>query len=259
MESASAANYPCAATLLASLSLEQIDSSPTQANQPPLFEQDFDLFPPRVNIRQTELSIDPPIKYFDNVLDSVDRAYLMYVSQPFLDRASVIDAHGDKERVNTDGNVSEVRTNQSTYIAIEQVDVISRFIELKIVGAAGEELSHSEPMSILRYGQGEFYRPHFDFFSPNLAVSKQLLEDGGQRTASAITYLSAPESGGGTSFPDLDITVPAQAGATLWFRNCSAEGQIDKRSLHAGDPVESGEKWVVTKWFRERETSYSLF
>jgi prolyl 4-hydroxylase len=42
----------------------------------------------------------------------------------------------------------------------------------------------------------------------------------------------------------------------LWFRNCFADGQVDKRSLHAGDTVEAGEKWVVTKWFREEPTPY---
>jgi prolyl 4-hydroxylase len=82
------------------------------------------------------------------------------------------------------------------------------------------------------------------------------MEDGGQRTASAVTYLAAPSKGGGTSFPNLDLTVPAAAGSTLWFRNCSADGQVDERSLHAGDTVEEGEKWVVTKWFREGPTRY---
>jgi len=28
--------------------------------------------------------------------------------------------------------------------------------------------------------------------------------------------------------------------------------QLDSRSLHAGAPVVEGEKWAVTKWFRER-------
>jgi prolyl 4-hydroxylase len=27
---------------------------------------------------------------------------------------------------------------------------------------------------------------------------------------------------------------------------------VDAASLHAGEPVTEGEKWVVTKWMRER-------
>jgi prolyl 4-hydroxylase len=111
-------------------------------------------------------------------------------------------------------------------------------------------------MSILRYAPGEYYRPHVDYFNPRLDVSKDFLQDGGQRTASAVTYLTAPTAGGGTSFPKLKVTVPPVAGGTLWFRNCLENGQIDERSLHAGDTVIDGEKWVVTKWFREKPTQY---
>jgi prolyl 4-hydroxylase len=57
----------------------------------------------------------------------------------------------------------------------------------------------------------------------------------------------------------LNLSVPALAGSTLWFRNCHKDGQVDDRSLHGGDPVEQGEKWVVTKWFRERPTKYLEF
>jgi len=57
----------------------------------------------------------------------------------------------------------------------------------------------------------------------------------------------------------LKLTVPPVAGSTLWFRNCHDDGRVDDRSLHSGDPVEQGNKWVVTKWFRERSTRYLEF
>jgi len=139
------------------------------------------------------------------------------------------------------------------------VDIIARYVELKIIQETGEELISSEPMSILYYTPGQFYRPHVDYFDPKLKVSKELLEDGGQRTASAVSYLAAPLKGGGTSFPRLKLSVPATAGSTLWFRNCFADGSVDDRSLHAGEPVKQGEKWVVTKWFREKPTRYLEF
>ncbi len=111
-------------------------------------------------------------------------------------------------------------------------------------------------MSVLQYAPGEYYRPHVDYFNPRLTAAQGFLQDGGQRTASAITYLTAPGAGGGTSFPKLNLTVPAITGNTLWFRNCLKDGQVDERSLHAGDTVEEGEKWVVNQWFRETATQY---
>lgn len=251
LQQAELADYPLAAELLGTLSPAPSEAPPPATVDDIDFTVDFPLFPSEKSAEEQTYSTDPEISVFNDVLDAMDCSYLIFVARPYLQRAAVIDPVGDKS-----GMISQVRTNQSTYIPFELVDIISRYAELKITKETGENISHSEPMSILCYGPGEYYRPHFDFFNPNLDASKELMEDGGQRVASAVSYLRAPSKGGGTSFPELNLTVPAENGATLWFRNCLANGDIDKRSLHAGDDVEAGQKWVVTKWFRERPTQY---
>jgi len=250
LQQASSADYPFAAELLTSSSTAK-PVAPQGLNKVIDFGPLFPLYPESQGVDCEVFSSDPPITLFKEVLSTVDCAYLMYFSRPYLMRASVIDPEGDSS-----GMVSDVRTNMSTYLPFEIVDIIGRHIELKIINETGEDLSCSEPMSILRYAPGEYYRPHVDYFNPRLDVSKEFLQDGGQRTASAVTYLTAPTAGGGTSFPNLKVTVPPVAGGTLWFRNCLKNGQIDERSLHAGDTVIDGEKWVVTKWFREKPTQY---
>jgi len=249
LQLAANANYPLAVDFLASAVGNDAPSGmPTGAID---LDAPFELYPPPTSVSKEVLRTDPPIEVYADVLDAADRAYLMFLSRPHLQRAAVIDPDGD-----SGGMVSKVRTNLSTYIPFELVDIISRYAELKIIGGIGEDLACSEPMSILCYAPGEYYRPHFDFFNPRLDVSRNFMKDGGQRTASAVTYLIAPTAGGGTSFPELELTVPAKTGGTLWFRNCFENGDVDKRSLHAGDTVEAGEKWVVTKWFREKPTKY---
>jgi hypothetical protein len=251
LQHAATADMPLAGELLGSLESIPSDSTAAAADRELLFPPSLPLFPEPRPLDRRQVNADPPIIVYEDVIDIVDRAYLMFLSQPGLNRAHVIDPDGGKS-----GMVSNVRTNLSTYIPFETVDIIARYIELKIIGATGEDLQRSEPMSVLRYAPGEYYRPHLDYFDPKLTVSREFLADGGQRTASAVTYLTAPTAGGGTSFPNLDLTVPPKAGSTLWFRNCSADGKVDERSLHAGDTVEEGEKWVVTKWFREGPTQY---
>jgi hypothetical protein len=243
------AGYPLAAGFLAAA--DGNDAPPAMPTGAMALDTNFEIYPEAGNASKEVLCTDPPIAVYDDVLNAADRAYLMFLSRPHLKRAAVIDPDGD-----SGGMVSKVRTNLSTYIPFELVDIISRYAELKIIGGIGEDLSCSEPMSILCYAPGEYYRPHFDYFNPRLDVSRDFMKDGGQRTASAVTYLVAPTAGGGTSFPELQLTVPAKTGGTLWFRNCFENGDVDKRSLHAGDTVEAGEKWVVTKWFREKPTKY---
>jgi prolyl 4-hydroxylase len=212
------------------------------------------LYPASGILPRHEHNSDPDIAVFNKVLDPDDCAYLVALSRPFLRHSDVIDPDSQQ-----DGMRSDVRTSSGTFLPVEVVDIVARYIELKIVQAVGEDLDRSEPMSILRYEPGEYYRPHYDYFTPDLKVSAGLMEDGGQRVASAVTYLSVPAEGGGTSFPQLGIAVPPELGATLWFRNCDEDGQPDPRSLHAGDTVTQGEKWVVTKWFREEATQYANF
>ena len=251
LQLAAKANYPLAAEILASQSGKTVPTRPSATREAIEFDTELPLFPEASGSDPDVLCSDPPITLFKDVLTEADCAYLIYLSRPQMKRAQVIDPDGNEK-----GQVSGVRTSMSTYIPFEMVDIIGRYIELKIVSAGNEDLLSSEPMSILRYAPGEYYRPHVDYFNPKLEVSRELMQDGGQRTASAITYLTVPRVGGGTSFPRLDITVPPVAGGTLWFRNCLNNGQIDERSLHAGDTVVEGEKWVVTKWFREKPTQY---
>ena len=254
LQRAVAAKYPIAETLLATVRGAQPAPHVQVSEEKIEFGASFSIYPDSQSVDHQIVSSDPPITLFKEVLNIVDCAYLMFLSQPHLKRADVIDP--DSER---GGMVSDVRTSMSTYIPFDVVDIISRYVELKIIRETGEDLLASEPMSILRYSPGQYYRPHVDYFDPNLTVSEELMQDGGQRRASAVTYLAAPSAGGGTSFPNLKLTVPASAGSTLWFRNCFDDGQIDERSLHAGDAVEQGEKWVVTKWFRESPTRYLAY
>jgi prolyl 4-hydroxylase len=208
---------------------------------------------PRTNQNAAKtINADLPVLVYEGVLDTVDCAHLVFTAAPLLERAAVINPSSD-----LGGMVSDIRTNSATYLYAGRLDIISRYIELKIVRTVGEELDRSEPLSVLRYAPGEYYKPHVDFFNPRLNVSKGLLNDGGQRTGSAVTCLVTPDAGGGTSFPRLGVEVPAKAGNTVWFRNCDAAGNPDERSLHAGEAVERGEKWVVTKWFREQNTTYA--
>ncbi|MDH3746877.1 MAG: 2OG-Fe(II) oxygenase [Gammaproteobacteria bacterium] len=254
LQRAASAQYPIVETLLAPLHGVSAEAPPQISKETIALDDSLSLYPESQSADREDLNADPAVALFKNVLDIVDCAYLIFLSRPHLKRADVIDPDSQGE-----GMISDVRTSMHTYLPFDLVDIIGRCIELKIIGEIGENLESSEPMSILRYAPGQYYRPHVDYFNPKLDVAEKLLQDGGQRRASAVTYLSAPSAGGGTSFPRLKLSVPAIAGSTLWFRNCFDDGQVDDRSLHAGETVEKGEKWVVTKWFRERPTRYLEF
>lgn len=61
------------------------------------------------------------------------------------------------------------------------------------------------------------------------------------------------EEGGSTSFPNIGLQVQPKKGSAVFFANTDAQRRPDQQTLHAGDPVVSGVKYIATKWLRERE------
>lgn len=198
----------------------------------------------------------PSIWVAHDALTLPERAWLIHLASPFMRRAQVIEPDPRDPGRRTPGMQSPVRTSESTFLPAPVTDLIAHHIDRKLARITGIGLECSEPFSILHYRPGQYYKPHVDYFDPSLPSADRLLRDGGQRVASAICYLSGVDAGGGTAFPKLGLEIPARAGSVLLFHNCSSDGRVDRRTLHAGQPVRRGDKWVATKWYRESRTGY---
>ena len=60
--------------------------------------------------------------------------------------------------------------------------------------------------------------------------------------------------GGETDFPRLDIAIAPRTGTLLAWNNADPEGVPNPYVVHAGNPVGSGLKYVVTRWYRVKPT-----
>jgi hypothetical protein len=74
----------------------------------------------------------------------------------------------------------------------------------------------------------------------------------GQRATTVLIYLNEGYEGGETEFPELDWRFKGKPGDALVFWNLTPAGEPDQRTQHAGLPPTSGEKWLYSKWVRER-------
>jgi prolyl 4-hydroxylase len=70
--------------------------------------------------------------------------------------------------------------------------------------------------------------------------------------ATVLVYLSDGFEGGDTAFEQLSFRFRGEPGDAIVFRNVDAAGEPDRRTLHAGLAPSSGEKWVISKWIRDR-------
>jgi prolyl 4-hydroxylase len=129
-------------------------------------------------------------------------------------------------------------------------EIVAR-LEQRIATLVKWPLEFGEGLQILRYAPGAQYRPHYDYFDPCEPGTPTILKRGGQRLATLVMYLQEPEQGGATTFPDIGLEVAPVRGTGVFF--CYDRADPATHSLHGGAPVLAGEKWVATKWLRERE------
>ncbi|HET6804695.1 MAG TPA: 2OG-Fe(II) oxygenase [Frateuria sp.] len=182
----------------------------------------------------------PIVRVLDGLLDPGECTALIDAARPRLDRAMTVAEDGKHQ-------VDERRTSAGMFFKLGETPLV-RDIEARLAGLLDLPVEHGEGLQVLHYLPGQEYEPHYDWFDPTQPGYAAVTARGGQRIASVVMYLNTPEEGGGTAFPNVGLTVTALAGSAVYF---AYEGG-DTSSLHAGLPVTRGEKWIATKWLRER-------
>lgn len=196
---------------------------------------------------RTRLSIVyPDIVVVDDFLSPQECAFLIKQSKPKLEPSAVV-ANNDPEGIL---KTHPERTSCGTYFDRRAFPMLAT-IEDRIQEFTGYAQPNTEPLQLLNYKQGGEYKPHYDYFDETTIGGQAHLKRGGNRIASMIMYLNTPESGGATVFPDLGLRVGAEAGAAIFFKYPNPKPE--SLTLHGGEIVTAGEKWIATKWFRANE------
>jgi prolyl 4-hydroxylase len=146
--------------------------------------------------------------------------------------------------------INDDRTSDGMFFQRGESPLIQR-IEERIARLLNWPIENGEGLQVLHYRPGAEYKPHHDYFDPTEPGTPSILRRGGQRVGTLIIYLNTPEKGGGTIFPDAQLEVAPQRGNAVFFSY--ARPDPSTRTLHGGAPVIAGDKWIATKWLRERE------
>jgi len=125
-------------------------------------------------------------------------------------------------------------------------------LEHLLAKAAGLPISFAEPPVVLRYQPGQYYKWHYDHIYPHTEEIAKHIEQFGQRVKTAIFYLNDDFTGGETEFKSPFISVAPEKNKVLIFDNCDEFKNRDSTSIHRGNSVTAGEKWIVTIWFRNK-------
>lgn len=128
-----------------------------------------------------------------------------------------------------------------------------RQLEAMLTELSGIDPAHGEPLQGQRYDVGQEFKPHTDYFSPDGEDYERYCSIAGQRSWTFMIYLNDVPSGGGTRFKALKKIFQPEAGKLLCWNNRRPDGSVNPSTLHHGMKVRRGLKYVITKWYRERE------
>ena len=200
-------------------------------------------FPKKIADNVTLFSSDPIIYVVDDFISEDECQEFINCSKDKLQPATVV---GLKEELKL-----KDRTNDFAWLehhANESIHEVSKRLSILVQ----MPIRNAEMFQVVYYESGTEYKPHFDSFDQSTELGKKYWEPGGQRMITALIYLNDVEDGGATYFPELNISINPKKGNVLVFHNTISETtNINPRSLHAGMPVTSGEKWAANLWFRE--------
>jgi prolyl 4-hydroxylase len=203
----------------------------------PLTRTDYNLDALKVNTNKLQIFV------MDNFLSKIECEEVINTVTPHLRPSTVTRENEDKA----------YRTSATSDMVLMTdplaKDIVDR-LDHKIAATLGINLSYSEGIQAQRYLVGQEFKKHTDYFQPGTEEYKKYAGKRGQRTWTFMVYLNDVEQGGATRFFAIDKAFqPLQGRAVVW-NSLYPDGRVNRHTLHAGLPVEKGEKIIITKWFR---------
>jgi prolyl 4-hydroxylase len=196
---------------------------------------------PRVLMRMAP----PVLAILESVLAPGECRELIEAARPRLEPSTIVDPETGADRR------ASHRASDGMFFALGETPFIDA-LDRRLSALMQLPVENGEGLQVLRYLEGGLCAPHFDFLMPSNAPNRASLARSGQRVATLIVYLNDVPEGGETYFPELGVAVTPREGNGLYFEYANERGELDARSAHGAAPVLHGEKWVVTKWMRER-------
>jgi prolyl 4-hydroxylase len=187
----------------------------------------------------------PTIALVGDLMSPAECEELIALARPRLQPSTVVDPQTGLDVV------AGYRNSMGMFFRLGEGPLVAR-LDRRFSEVMRLPVENGEGLQVLCYSAGGATAPHFDYLAPSNAANQASIARSGQRVSTLLAYLNDVEAGGETVFPRAGWSVAPRRGNAVYFEYCNSLGQVDPQTLHAGNPVGRGEKWVVTKWMRQR-------
>lgn len=191
------------------------------------------------------INTDPVIQLYHDFLTEKECRHLIQLAQSKLAESTVVSSTNQYTKSLDRTSKSATLYASTDPLVVEIMNRASLFMHVPP--------SHIEPLQVVRYRPGEYFRPHYDFFDMKTDSGKKLASGGGQRVMTMFVYLNSmptEEKSSCTVFPKLSLSIKPKQGAALFFRNTDLLGHEDYQTLHGGESPTTGIKFGLNIWAR---------
>lgn len=226
-----------------------LESCPTVLKEQPLNPSELSGNTIQLNDRTITLQLvarNPQVTVFSNVLSDDECNALIEVGRARLQPDTVIDKLNGASVEDTN-----TRSSYGTFLRHDEFDWV-KTIAQRVAELVRWPLARQEDIALSYYRAGQEFLPHCDYFDTQGSNIEELLH-AGQRIATLVVYLNDVLEGGGTLFPQAGFEIRPQRGCGTYFTYQRPDGSPDPTSLHGGNPVIAGDKWIATFWFVEQD------
>jgi hypothetical protein len=144
------------------------------------------------------------------------------------------------------------RTCSDFKFDIVDADLVLQIIRERVAAITTLPTAAFEPPQIFHYALGEEIKAHYDA----LKLGDQGYGHGGaykgDRIATFLLYLNDDYDGGELVFPHAGVRHRGRTGDGVYFAHIDANGQPDRKSLHAALPITRNEKFILSQWIHDR-------
>jgi TPR repeat protein len=193
------------------------------------------------------LSASPRVQAVENLIAPAVCDWIIAQCAEKLVRAELYDPATGRHAPGT-----ETRLNQIANFNLAETNLANLLVQARMAAALGAPMPMLEPFAVLNYAPGEEYGEHFDYLDPAVPAYAAELAQRGQRVATCLIYLNDDYEGGETEFPKLGLSFKGRKGDALIFFSADPSGRPDPRTVHAGRTPTSGQKWLLSQFFRNR-------
>jgi prolyl 4-hydroxylase len=216
-----------------------------------IYEQPYISLDSVINTNDKQIPVlsrmkQPVIAVLESVLSIDECDQLIDLARHRLKPSTVVDYETGIDKV------VEYRDSEGMFFKLNETPFIEK-LDRRISELMNFPIENGEGLQVLRYGRNAKNTPHYDFLQSSNTTNLASIARSGQRISSLVIYLNDVACGGETIFPEVGFSVLPKKGNAVYFEYTNRFGQLDLKSVHAGAEVYEGEKWVVTKWMRQKK------